>query len=420
MPSRQHRRGVKVLHIVGDSRFGGAASIIMGLARVAQAEGWNVDVLATDPVFQAAARQQGVGVVDLDVIRREIRPLWDLGGLFRLRRFLRAESYDIVHTHTSKAGFVGRLAATLANVPVILHTVHGFAFHEASPPSTRLFYSALERCASQWCDRIVSVSEFHREWAIRLGMCNANRIVAIPNGIAEPVLGKHDRAKIRGDIGAGSGDLLAVSIGRLAPDKGLEYLIEAAAMLPSDCRIRIALAGDGPARDPLIQLASRAGVSDRVRFIGFRRDVAELLAASDLVILPSLREGLSISLLEAMAAAKPIIATSIGSQREVAGHGEMAWLVPPADGNALRGAMLQLTADPPMMARLAANARAVYESCYTEQRMLHSYRQLYIELASAKLAGAASCLEPSGPSLPEPTDGHAPLDPRLHLPKGAL
>ena len=107
---------VRLLHIIGESRFGGVASIILGLGRVAQAEGWQVDVLTTDPVVQKAVIQHGLGVVNLDVIRREIRPLWDIGGLFRLHEFLRRESYHIVHTHTSKGGFVGRLAARLAPI----------------------------------------------------------------------------------------------------------------------------------------------------------------------------------------------------------------------------------------------------------------------------------------------------------------
>src|SRR4051794_21625450 len=104
-----HRKAtpVRVLHIVGDSRFGGAANIIFGVSHVAQAEGWQVDVLTTDPGFQAAARQHGLRVVDLDVIRRAIRPVWDLGGLIGLTKYLRRQPYDIVHTHTSKAGFVG-------------------------------------------------------------------------------------------------------------------------------------------------------------------------------------------------------------------------------------------------------------------------------------------------------------------------
>lgn len=382
MSTRNSTRPFRVLHIVGDSRFGGAASIILGLAQVAQSEGWQVDILTTDPVFGRVAEELGFGVVARDVIRREIRPLWDFWGLLRLVRFLRREQYDMVHTHTSKAGFVGRLAARLARVPAIVHTVHGFAFHESSPARVRRFYSTLETMASRWCDRIVSVSEFHRDWAIRLRICSSRKIIAIPNGIPEL---RHNPdsnpAAIRGRIGARPGDLLIISIARLVPDKGLEYLIESTAMLSqSHPRVRIAIAGDGPARRKLELLASEHGVSDRVRFLGFRCDIADLLAASDMVVLPSLREGLSISLLEAMAAGKAIVATGIGGHREVVSLGEVAWLVPPADAEALRDGIVRLVEDPALMARLGANARAAYESYYTEDRMLQSYRHLYFSL----------------------------------------
>jgi glycosyltransferase involved in cell wall biosynthesis len=396
MSTRKETSPVRVLHVVGESRYGGAARIILRLGQIAEAEGWHVDVLTTDPIFQQAVRQFGLGLVDLDVIRREIRPIWDLGGLVRLRRFLRRESYQVVHTHTSKAGFVGRLAARLAGVPVIIHTAHGFAFHESSPAPPRIFYSALERIASRWCDRIVTVSEFHRTWAIELGMSDPQRIVAIPNGIADIARTRRaSLADVRHEMGAGPDDLVILSMARLAPDKGLEYLIEAASILPRvGRRMQFVIAGDGPHRDHLEYLASARGVSDRVKFLGFREDVGDLLAATDLIVLPSLREGLSIALLEAMAAARPIIATSIGSQREVAAHAEMARLVPPSDALALSQAILHLAADPALMNRLAANARAVYESRYTEARMLHAYRQLYLDLLRSKCAVGPAVSEP--------------------------
>jgi glycosyltransferase involved in cell wall biosynthesis len=333
-----------------------------------------------------------LGLVDLDVIRREIRPVWDLRGLARLRRFLLGRPYQIVHTHTSKAGFVGRLAARLAGVPVIVHTAHGFAFHEASPAAPRIVYSALERIASHWCDRIVTVSEFHRAWAIELGMSKPQRIVAIPNGIADIARTRQAAlGELRREMGAEPDDFVILSMARLAPDKGLEYLIEAASILPhTGRRLQFVIAGDGPHRGHLERLAATLGVSGRVKFLGFREDVADLLAASDLIALPSLREGLSIALLEAMAAARPIVATSIGSQREVAAHAEMAVLVPPADALTLSQSILHLVADPALRERLAANARAVYESRYTEARMLHSYRRLYLDLVRAKCAESAT------------------------------
>jgi glycosyltransferase involved in cell wall biosynthesis len=403
MTSHRTTKPVRVLHIVGESRYGGAAKIILPLGQIAQAEGWEVDILATDPVFQQAVRKHRLGLVSLDVIRREIRPVWDLGGLVRLSKFLRREPYQIVHTHTSKAGFVGRLAARLAGVPVIVHTAHGFAFHEQSPVPVRRIYTALERLATRWCDQVISVSEFHRAWAIELGMCTPEQIMAIPNGITDI---SRSRAvalpELRREMGARRDDLLLLSMARLASDKGLDHLIEAAAILPpTPRRIQIVIAGDGPDRERLEQLAASLRVNERVKFLGFREDVPDLLAASDMVVLPSLREGLSIAMLEAMAASKPIVATNIGSQKEVAAHADIARLVQPADARALSDAIALMATDEELMARLGANARAVYERHYTEHKMLHTYRQLYFDLLRAKCPQQAGKAVPVDHSYPE-------------------
>jgi len=403
---------MRVLHITGDSHYGGAGPIIIGLGRIAQAEGWQVDVLSTDPVFQRAIARHGLGIVDLDVIRREIRPVWDLSGLVRLAQFLRREQYAIVHTHTSKAGFVGRLAARLAHIPVIVHTVHGFAFHERSPHRTQLFYTALERAAAHWCHRIVSVSEFHRRWALELKICDSSQIVAIPNGIARLPKPAVAPPELRRSLGVRPSDLMMLTMARLAPDKGLSDLIEAAAILARyDRRFLVVIAGEGSARAALENQARERGVADHVAFLGFREDVSELLEAADLVVLPSLREGLSIALLEAMAAAKPIIATSIGSHKELISQGNIACLVPPGDAIALSDAILRLARDPVLMARLATRAKDLFEKQYTEDRMLKAYRHLYFDLlteqcqANPALAGSICAVRPQGAAeIQEPVD----------------
>ncbi len=184
---------------------------------------------------------------------------------------------------------------------------------------------------------------------------------------------------------------MVLSMARLAPDKGLEYLIEAAAiLLRTERRFQIVIAGDGPMRARLEELARNLGVADWVTFLGFREDVSDLLAASDLVALPSLREGLSIALLEAMAAGKPIIATTIGSHKEVASQAEIAHLVRPADAPALCEAILQVASDTALRGRLGTNARTLFENCYTEDRMLSAYKQLYFDLLQEKCSGEAS------------------------------
>ena len=381
---------MKILHIVGGSSFGGGSVIILRLAQMARERGHQVDVLCTDPRFQEELRRVGVGVVDLDVIWREIRPGRDLLGLYRLHRFLRRNPYDLVHTHTSKAGFVGRLAAYLAGTPSICHTVHGFAFHEASPPKEVRIYALLERLAARWCGRIITVSEFHRQWALRLGIGDERRVVAVPNGIPEErVAGQADLEQLRASLGAGPDDVVLVTIGRLAAQKGIEFLLRAmAAVVPSlEPRILLWLPGDGPMRPELEQMASDLGIADRVRFPGFRTDVGALLAAADIAVLPSLREGLSIALLEAMAAEKPIVATTIGSNREVTCEGQAAALVPPGDPQALALAITRLIGNPSHARDLAARARQIYLQRYTEPVMWKLYETEYAALVEEAAAG---------------------------------
>lgn len=349
--------------------------------------GWHVDVLTTDATFKRILYDNGIGVVDLDVIRREIDPLCDLWGLYRLYQFLRHSGYEVVHTHTSKGGFVGRLAARLARIPVIIHTVHGFAFHEQSSPVALRCYSLLERLAASWCDRIVTVSQFHRDWALRLGIGDEQRVVAIPNGIDEGrVSATREASEVRRDLGLKPEDFVILAVGRLAPQKGLEYLIAAVPILQSRsiAQFKVLLLGDGPLHGKLQTKAKARGVDDKVIFLGFRKDVGDLLAASDLVVLPSLWEGLSIALLEAMAASKPIVTTSIGSNLEVVQDGVSAVLVPPKDPGALAEAIIRLYSNPQLRERLGSEARRVFEERYTEERMLQAYMDLYSMLFREK------------------------------------
>jgi len=341
--------------------------------------------LIIDPKAQEFFSKAGIGVIPLDVIWREIRPVKDLWGLYRLYRFLREQDYTIIHTHTSKAGFVGRLAARLARVKIIVHTVHGFAFHEESHPLMLRLYALLERFAAHSCDRIVTVSKFHRNWALQLGIGNKEKVVAVPNGIPlKRVISDKDSKNTRQDLGVAPDELMILTTGRLSQQKGLEYLINAVPTLKKQLShsFKVVLAGNGPLRPKLEQMVIDLEIQNKVLFLGFRNDIGNLLSASDIVVLPSLWEGLSIALLEAMAVGKPIVTTTIGSNREVTREGKAAILVPPKDTDALVNAILKIVNDNAIAEYLSAQAKEVYLSSYTEKQMIKKYREVYIDLLS--------------------------------------
>lgn len=375
----------RILHILGDSKFGGDSVLVLALGRAALEHGFDVDVLATHSVFQDEIRRSALELVDLDVIRRPIRPIWDAGGLFRLSSYLRKSQYALVHTHTSKAGIVGRLAARMARVPVIIHTVHGFSFNEESGWPATIAYGCIERLAAHWCDLIVTVSEYHRSWALKKHIGELSQVVAIPNGLPpERAHPARQRDEVRDQLGVG-GDIVVLSTGRLAQQKGLEYLIRAIPLLGEGLApIKVLIAGEGDLRRELEALTSELGVDARVRFLGFRSDVPDLLAACDLVVLPSLWEGLSVSLLEAMAAGKPVVTTSIGSNVEVTDNGDVALLVPPRNPSALANSIGRLVADDGLRHSLGLRARQRVNLHYTMTRMAEAYLAEYDRLLTLK------------------------------------
>lgn len=375
----------RILHIVGDSKYGGGSVLIQRFAIEALGCGHDVSVLTTDPTFQKQLMSAGVGIVNLDCIWRPIRPLRDIRGLIKLWRYLSRNQFDIVHTHTSKAGFVGRLAARWARVPVIIHTVHGFAFHEASSRPALLVYSQLERIAANFCDALVAVSNYHCDWAARLRIGNEHTRVAIPNGI-DPARIQPSRGRdaVRSELGVSNEEIMCLATGRLAKGKGLDLLLQGLAARRSDKPLKVFLAGDGEEREELKELAVKLNIQQIVTFLGFRNDLGDLLAATDMVLLPSLREGLSISLLEAMAAGKAIITTDIGSNLEVTRHGEAAWIVTAGSVDNLADAIVRLAADKGERDRLGRVALATFQGSYHENIMLDRYMVLYARLVNEK------------------------------------
>ncbi|MEP6892296.1 MAG: glycosyltransferase family 4 protein [Gaiellaceae bacterium] len=378
---------VRVLQVIGGSKFGGAVWVVLSYVEALQEHGCEVTVCTSVEPVAEVFRGAGCEILSIPEMTRDINPPRDLLALIKLTKICRKGRFDVVHTHTSKGGFIGRAAARLAGVPIVFHTAHGFAFHESSSPVAVAVYTRLERLASRWSDRVLTVSDFHRHWAITERLAAPERIVTVRNGVSRSrLVVARDRRDFRGELGVEASDVLLVSVGRLATQKGLGTLLQALPkLLRRGVRARLVLVGEGPLRSALEEQITATALTATVSFLGFRSDVGDILNASDIVIAPSLWEGLSISVLEAMASGKPIVATNIGSNLELLEDGVSGLLVPPNDPERFADAILTLALDPDAASRYGAAARERFELGFTERAMKDALWAAYRSLLEQKL-----------------------------------
>jgi glycosyltransferase involved in cell wall biosynthesis len=379
---------MKILQILGDSKYGGSTYLAIEWAAFLLEQGCEVDVHSTDPTSIAALRARpGIRVIDDIHIPREVALIQDMRALLWLTRFIRRERYDIVHTGMTTAGFVGRLAAWLARTPVIVHDAQGWPATEFSPPLEKAIFTPLSYLAGLISTRVMCAGHGTAALAKQLHTCPAHKLTVICNGIdpAPFVAASQNGAglALRRELGIDEQCIVIGNANRLAPQKDNASLIRAMAHLESLLPTRpwvLLLAGDGPERPMLEALTRDLGLTERVRFLGFRQDIPALLAATDIFVNTSLWEGLSISLLEAMAAARPIVTTSILPNAELIEHETTGLLVAPRSPIEVAHSIDRLIHEPELAQRCAQAARHVVLRHYTIERRLNEIWQLYTRL----------------------------------------
>jgi glycosyltransferase involved in cell wall biosynthesis len=349
----------RLLIVITLAETGGAqTSVTSLLPELAQRFDVTVAASGPGPVVEAV-RNAGARYVPLRLMRRDVswRDPLALLELFVLCVRLRPH---IVHAHSSKAGVLGRLAAWFARVPVRIFTAHGWAFAQYDEPVAR-FYLLLDRLVRPLTTRIVCVSQHTLDAGLAAHVCTAERSVVIANAVETDV----PQAALDGDPPR------IVAVGRLKEPKDFGLL--AAALARVSVPYRAAIVGDGPDRAALEDPARATGVE----LLGERDDVPAQLAASDVFVLSSRSEGLPLSVLEAMAAGLPVVATAVGGVSEAATDGETALLVPPDDVDALEQALTRLLGDRELRRRLGAAGRARVLERFGLDAFLAAHLQLY-------------------------------------------
>ena len=287
--------------------------------------------------------------------------------VLRMARLLRQLDVDVVHTHNTKPLLYGSLAARLARVPVVLHTCHGQRYG-SSGPHTFMFVQAC-----RWADRIVCVSNDIAALRIREGIPR-EKICRVWNGV------DLSRFAYLGPQAKGP----AVLVARLRPEKDVETLLRATALVIEELpAFRLKIAGDGECSTSLRQMVDDLGMALQVEFLSEVHEVGDLLSHASLLVLPSLAEGISLSVLEAMAQGLPVVATNVGGNPEVVADGQTGLLVPPGDPTQLARAIVEIWKNPELGRRMGAAGRARVENNFNVRRMVANYEAIYEELSCA-------------------------------------
>ena len=319
------------------------------------------------------------GPLALEAARREIPTAavathgdLDAFAVWRIARGLRTARPDVVHLHTGRAAWLGGLAARLAGVPAIVTRRQDRPVRRGW--RTRLIYEQLSR-------RTVAISPGVAACLVAGGV-PPERIALVPSAVDRARLRAHaNRAAVRAAAGVGADELVLLALSALVHRKGLDVLLDAiAALARSRLQPRVWIAGNGPQRTVLTDQAQRLGLTDQVRFLGRREDVGDLLAACDIAVLPSRREGLGVAALEAMAAGRPVVASAVGGLADAVIDGRTGLLVPPEDAAALGAALERLLRDPALRAHLGAAGPARIAEGFLPEQMVESYERLYREI----------------------------------------
>ena len=342
---------IKVIHIITRLDWGGSARntmltvlghdrsrffpfVVAGQIGVWTAQGGTQATEANCQTLDEA----GVPWKCLSSLTREINPVKDICALWGLVRLFRREHPTIVHTHTSKAGILGRLAAWLVGVPIIIHTPHGHVFYGHFGIVLSKVFQMLERLFAKGTSKIITLTELEAQDHLQRQIGEEGQFRAVFSGIdvAQYRAVSATRLKCRSQLGCSDDDRIVGSVGWLTHIKGHRYLIEAIAKLkPHYPKLQCHIVGSGPLEEELLTLADDLGVAASIRFLGFTQDVPACLSAMDLFVLPSINEGMGRALIEAMAAGLPVVATNVGGVPAIVQDKHTGYLVPPGNSDAI-------------------------------------------------------------------------------------
>ncbi|MDO8137666.1 MAG: glycosyltransferase family 4 protein [Candidatus Brocadiales bacterium] len=380
---------IRVLQVITRLIPGGAVEVALNLCSGLKERGFQVELAgATDPKTAETVRKMGIPFHPIPEFRREVSPLYDLWAFLRLFRLIKEGGYQIVHTHTSKAGILGRLAARLAHTPVIVFTPQGSIFHSTffSLPK-RWFFALIERLAALWADKIIAMCQSEVNDYLDHRIAPKEKYIVIHIGINPDRFrqAQVNVAKKKQELGLPEDSFVIGIIARLSPEKGHFAALEAFQKVHKEILDAFLLiVGDGELKEAIRQRVTSMGVEDRVVMTGYRRDIPEITHILDISFNPSLWDCSPRSILEAMVCGVPVVATAVGGIPEMITNLETGLLVPAGDAEAMAHCILRLRKDEKLRKRLTVKAGKRVQELFDPTQTVEQTVQLYLRLLTEK------------------------------------
>ena len=384
-------RKFNLLHFVTKLELGGAQQSILYALKNFDRNHFRVFLVSGTEGFlvEEALRLPRTQVILLPGLKHPIRPPYDLATLAHLTKILRRHKIDLVHTHSSKAGIIGRVAGRIAGVPAIVHTIHGWSFNDYQRPLERKFYIGLERLTAKFTDRLIVVSATDIDKGLEEGIGRPEQYQMVRCGIEIDKF-QYTRINIRKkreELGILSGGPLIGMIACFKPQKAPLDFIRAAGIVNRQFpRANFLLVGDGILRPQIESWIAQMNLNSQVILSGWREDIPEILASIDMLVLSSLWEGLPRVFLQAMAAGKPIVATAVDGAREVILDGVNGYLVPPRQPEKLAEKIMELLTHPRRAKKMGMQGRKLLNSSFDIDHMVRKLEEIYLYLLEEKLS----------------------------------
>ena len=371
---------IKLLHVITHLPIGGAQDNTLYTVELLNKDKYDISLSCNlnGELVSRAKKVKHLKLYDVPNLRREVSIINDIRAFLYLYKLIKKENFTIIHTHSSKAGFLGRVAAMLNKTPIVIHTIHGFAFHDYMNSFKKNIFIYLEKLSAKWTHGLVTVSNLNKKKVVDLGIAPIEKLKNIYSGIDLTLFINEKNDQFRKELNLDSNHLLLGSVGRLSNQKDPITMIEAfCIVIKSFPNAHLTLVGDGELRDEILIKIDQLQLNGRVHLTGNKNDPWKIYHSLDLFIMSSIYEGLGRSITEALSCGVPVVCTSVEGVPEIVRDDETGILVPPKDPGALANGIIKSLNDMDNARAMAEEGRKFVNENFDVKKMVDDIDTLY-------------------------------------------